>query len=74
MSRLGQYFMRTMDTPTELWRMRREYTLQVASTSFMTYVLALSSRSPTRFHISRSSGQVLMTEVLPGTVVTLPFF
>lgn len=62
-----QYMFRTMDGPTELWRMRKEFTLQIASASFLTYVLALSSRTPSRFHLSRATGQIALSEVLPST-------
>jgi transformation/transcription domain-associated protein len=55
-----------MEGPSELWRMRKQFALQTASSSFMTYVLCLSSRHPPRFHISRATGQIAMTELLPG--------
>jgi transformation/transcription domain-associated protein len=57
---------RTMESPSELWRMRKQFALQTASSSFMTYVLCLSSRHPSRFHVSRATGQIAMTELLPG--------
>lgn len=56
----------TMDGPSELWRMRKQFALQVASSSFMSYVLCLSSRHPSRFHLSRATGLIAMTELLPG--------
>jgi hypothetical protein len=55
-----------MDSPGELWRMRKQFALQTASSSFMTYVLFLSSRHPPRFHISRATGLIAMTELVPG--------
>jgi len=58
--------MRTMDDSSALWRMRKQFASQVASLSFMTYVLCLSSRNPSRFHISRATGLIAMTELLPG--------
>jgi transformation/transcription domain-associated protein len=57
---------RTMDGPAELWRMRKQFALQVASTAFMTFILCMTSRLPSRFHISRSTGQMYMSELLPG--------
>lgn len=59
---------RTMDGPVELWRMRKQFALQVASSAFMTYVLCLSSRVPARFHLSRATGQIAMSELLPGQI------
>lgn len=47
--------------------MRKEFALQLASTSFMTYLICLGSRSPNRFHWSRATGQIAMSEILPST-------
>ena len=57
---------RSMDDSSDLWRMRKQFASQVASLSFMTYVLCLASRNPARFYLSRSTGLVAMTELLPG--------
>ncbi|KAL6299677.1 atypical/PIKK/TRRAP protein kinase [Sparassis latifolia] len=71
---LTRYMIRTMDGPGELWRMRKQFTLQLCATSFMTYVLCLTSRTPTRFHLSRTTGQMAMSELLPGITSHGPFF
>jgi len=63
---------RTMNGPSELWRMRRQFASQLAACSFMTYALCLSSRHPSRFQICRSTGQIAMTELLPGISSNLP--
>lgn len=62
---------RIMDGPSELWRMRKQFALQLAATSFMTYVLCLTSRIPSRFHLSRSTGQLAMSELMPGTDILI---
>jgi transformation/transcription domain-associated protein len=61
-----QYMLRAMEGPGELWRMRKQFALQIAGTSFMTHVVCLTSRLPARFHISRRTGQIYMSELLPG--------
>ncbi|KAI0352960.1 atypical/PIKK/TRRAP protein kinase [Trametes cingulata] len=71
---LTRYMIKTMDGPSELWRMRKEFALQLASVSFMTYLLCLSSRLPSRFHWSRSTGQIAMSEMLPGLTAQAPYF
>ncbi|KAH7909445.1 hypothetical protein BJ138DRAFT_1066999 [Hygrophoropsis aurantiaca] len=71
---LFKYMLRVMDGPAELWRMRRQFALQIAATSFMTYVFCLTSRSPSRFHVSRSTGQIAMSELLPGVSSQSPVF
>lgn len=59
---------RTMDGPIELWRMRKQFTQQLAGCAFMTYVFSISSRNPGRFQVSRDTGLIAMTELLPGTL------
>jgi transformation/transcription domain-associated protein len=63
-----------MEGPSELWRMRKQFALQIASTGFMTYILCLSSRLPSRFHLSRATGQIAMSELLPGVANQAPVF
>ncbi|KAI0320805.1 FAT domain-containing protein [Amylostereum chailletii] len=63
---LSQYMFRTMSTPSDLWRMRKQFTLQIASTSFMTYILSITSRVPARFNLSRRTGMISMSDLFPG--------
>ncbi|KAI5124824.1 hypothetical protein M0805_005454 [Coniferiporia weirii] len=63
---LSRYMTRTMCGPQELWRMRKAFTLQLAAVSFMTYTVCITSRQPARFHVSRATGQIYMSEILPG--------
>ncbi|KZT05505.1 atypical/PIKK/TRRAP protein kinase [Laetiporus sulphureus 93-53] len=65
---LTRYMIRTMDGPMELWRMRKQFALQLAAASFMTYIVCLTSRNPSRFHLSRSTGQIAMSELLPAGI------
>lgn len=71
---LTKYMTRVMEGPSDLWRMRKQFASQVAATSFMTYVFCLTSRSPSRFHISRSTGLIAMSELLPGVASQAPVF
>ncbi|KAI6035416.1 hypothetical protein F5J12DRAFT_25544 [Pisolithus orientalis] len=71
---LTKYMTCVMEGPSDLWRMRKQFALQVAATSFMTYVFCLTSRSPSRFHISRSTGLIAMSELLPGVASQAPVF
>ncbi|PPQ93995.1 hypothetical protein CVT25_009843 [Psilocybe cyanescens] len=71
---LANYMARSMSGPDELWRMRKQFALQIASCSFMTYLFCFASRHPARFQISRSTGLIAMTELLPATHGTQPLF
>ena len=57
---------KAMGTPENLWLMRKQFALQTASVVFLTYVCALSNRTPSRFHLSRKTGLMYMTEILPA--------
>ena len=56
----------TMQGPDELWRMRKQFTVQLAAVNFMTYMLGIGSRLPGRFHLSRSTGNIAMSEIIPS--------
>lgn len=61
-----QYMIKTMETPESLWLMRKQFAMQTATVMFLTYVCCLSNRTPSRFHFSRKTGLMYMTEILPG--------
>lgn len=71
---LTKYMLNVMGSPADLWKMRKQFALQIAATSFMTYVFCLTSRSPSRFHLSRSTGRIAMSELLPGVASQAPVF
>jgi transformation/transcription domain-associated protein len=56
----------TMNGPAELWRMRKQFALQLASLNFLSFVFCLTGRGPQRYHLSRSTGQMTMSELLPS--------
>jgi hypothetical protein len=43
---LTRYMTRSMDSPSDLWLMRKQFTLQMASTMFLTYAFFISARRP----------------------------
>ncbi|WRT70688.1 uncharacterized protein IL334_007686 [Kwoniella shivajii] len=63
---MTNYMIRTMKDAESLWLMRKQFALQTATTMFLTYVCCLSSRAPSRFYISRKTGLMYMTEILPA--------
>lgn len=56
---------RLMKTPTDLFLMRKQFTLQMASVTFITYVACLQQRTLPRFQFSRTTGMIYMSELLP---------
>lgn len=63
---------KAMSTPSDLWHVRRQMTLYMASFIFMTYVMSIGGRIPARIHISRSSGKIHTTEMVPCTFSLRP--
>ena len=66
--------MRAMNGPQELWRMRKQFTLELAACSFMTYIFCLMGRLPGRFHVSMSTGRMSMTDISPSIANNQPVF
>ncbi|KDN49215.1 hypothetical protein K437DRAFT_79486 [Tilletiaria anomala UBC 951] len=71
---LTRFMIRSMKSPSDLWLMRKHFTLQMASAMFLTYVLFVSSRLPSRIHISRASGAVVMSDLVPTLNPSAPQF
>lgn len=71
---LSRYLTRSMSSASELYMLRKQFTLQTAASSFVTYCLFVSNRLPNRIHISRTSGQVAMSDVVPTFNPTAPQF
>lgn len=69
---LSSFMTRSMTSPEDLWLMRKQFTLQTAATMFITYVFFISARTPGRIHISRSSGSVVMSDLLPSFNPQMP--
>jgi transformation/transcription domain-associated protein len=49
----------------ELWLMRKQFTLQVAAISFMSYILMMGGRHPQKIAISKSTGMIYSAELTP---------
>jgi transformation/transcription domain-associated protein len=62
---LAQYMLRTMATPSDLWHIRKQMTLQFGAFVFMTNVFCMTNRTPARIHFSRSNGGLHTSDMLP---------
>ncbi|OAD77362.1 hypothetical protein PHYBLDRAFT_36397 [Phycomyces blakesleeanus NRRL 1555(-)] len=71
---LSKYMLNTMDSYTDYWMLRKQFTSQYATATFMTYIFSVGHRTPHKIAISRSTGNVLMTELLPGWNQANPMF
>lgn len=66
------YFRATFPDFADFWLFRRTFSYQLAALTFMTYVMHMNTRYPHKINISRSSGRVWGSELIPSTAVGKP--
>jgi len=60
-----EYFQKIYPSFADFWLFRRHFSYSFASLTFMTYVMCMTSRTPQKFSISRDTGTVWGSELLP---------
>jgi len=63
---LTDFMTRNMKSYTDLWMIRKQFTAQMASVTFMTYIMSIGHRFPTKWFISLQTGNVWTSDMLPG--------
>ncbi|RVX66256.1 hypothetical protein B0A52_10183 [Exophiala mesophila] len=71
---LLKYFQAVYPNFADFWLFRRQFSYQYAATTFMTYVMHISARYPSKFAISRSTGDVWASDLLPNLNSARPYF
>jgi transformation/transcription domain-associated protein len=66
------YFKATYPNFADFWLFRRTFSYQLAALTFMTYVMHMNTRYPHKLSISRSSGRVWGSELIPSMAVGKP--
>lgn len=69
---LTKFMTKTMKSHEDLWTIRKRFTSQMAAVSFMTYIMSINQRYPHKFMISRNTGNIWMTELLPAFTPNVP--
>ncbi|EXJ60873.1 transformation/transcription domain-associated protein [Cladophialophora yegresii CBS 114405] len=69
-----KYFQSTYPSFEDFWLFRRQFSYQFAATTFMTYVMHMSARYPTKFSISRATGDIWASDLLPNLNSTRALF
>ncbi|KAI4289198.1 MAG: hypothetical protein L6R35_001538 [Caloplaca aegaea] len=59
------YFQETYPSFSDFWLFRRHFSSQLASLTFMTYIMHMSARYPHKLSISRANGSVWGSELIP---------
>ncbi|EXJ93628.1 transformation/transcription domain-associated protein [Capronia coronata CBS 617.96] len=60
------YFQSTYPSFADFWLFRRQFAYQFAATTFMTYIMHMSARYPMKYFISRSTGDIWASDLLPN--------
>ncbi|RMZ78746.1 hypothetical protein DV737_g3746, partial [Chaetothyriales sp. CBS 132003] len=60
------YFKSIYDNFADFWLFRRHFAYQYAMTTFMTYVMYMSGRFPLKMNISRNTGDIWASDLLPN--------
>jgi len=68
------HFTSIYETYSALWLFRRSFAHQLAAHSFLTFVMFIHSRTPSKIHISRSTGLIWSSEAIPGMASHQPRF
>jgi transformation/transcription domain-associated protein len=58
--------LRSLASYDDYWFHRKRFIAQYATATFMTYLFNVGHRTPHKIAISRQTGNVWMTEFLPG--------
>ncbi|WDK12319.1 FAT domain-containing protein [Colletotrichum graminicola] len=69
-----EYFQRAFPDFTEFWLFRRQFSYQLASLTFMTYILYMHNRYPQKINIARGSGNIWGSELMAYMSAAKPFF
>ncbi|KAL9615129.1 MAG: hypothetical protein Q9167_000447 [Letrouitia subvulpina] len=68
------YFQQTYPSFSDFWLFRRQFSYQLAALTFMTYIMQMNCRYPHKLSISRSTGKVWGSELIPAIKTQRPEF
>ncbi|RMZ92452.1 hypothetical protein DV736_g312, partial [Chaetothyriales sp. CBS 134916] len=68
------YFKSIYDNFADFWLFRRHFAYQFATTTFMTYVMYMSARFPLKLNMSRNTGDIWASDLLPNLNLTKAYF
>ena len=68
------YFLATYPNYADFFLFRKQFSYQLASLTFMTYIMHMSTRWPSKLNISRSNGNIWGSELIPALASQRPVF
>jgi len=61
-----RYFQDIYPSFADFWLFRRQFAYQFAATTFMSYIMHMSNRYPTKLNIARGTGNIWSSDMLPS--------
>ncbi|EER41047.1 histone acetylase complex subunit Paf400 [Histoplasma capsulatum H143] len=71
---LLDFFQKTYPNFADFWLFRRQFSYQYAAVAFMTYTMHMTNRYPNKISISRATGDVWGSELIPNIHTAKPLF
>lgn len=62
----SKYMYKTLSNVNHMWEFKRQFTIQLALSCFLSYVLHIGGRSPDRILFAKNSGKVFQTDFNPA--------
>lgn len=69
-----EYFQQVFPQFSDFWLFRRQFSYQLGALTFMTYIMYMQSRYPSKINIARGSGNTWGSELTPSMSNNKPFF
>jgi transformation/transcription domain-associated protein len=69
-----EYFQQIYPNYADFWLFRRQFSYQYAAIAFMTYVMHMGNRYPNKISISRATGDIWGSELIPAINPAKAFF
>ncbi|ODA79755.1 hypothetical protein RJ55_05349 [Drechmeria coniospora] len=69
-----EYFQQAFPQFAEFWLFRRQFSYQLSALTFMTYILYMHNRYPSKINIARGSGNIWGSELMSFMNSSKPFF
>lgn len=70
----SEYFTNTYPSYDDLWLFRRQFSYQLAALTFITFTMHMTTRYPHKMMISRGTGNIWGSELIPTMAGAKPYF
>lgn len=63
---LSQYMYKTLSSGNHMWAFKKQFAIQLALSSFMSYMLQIGGRSPNKILFAKNTGKIFQTDFHPA--------